>query len=298
MNSLINVFNVERFATHDGPGIRTTVFLKGCHLHCPWCANPESQESKPTLFYDKKKCVHCHRCVHALEDSPISFPNEVFHYDKSKADKVQACVDACLDDALSLIGEYRSIDSLMEEIAKDDDYYKASQGGVTISGGEPFDQYPALLAFCKRLKAANYHVAIETCGNFSDAQREAIDPYVDLYLLDIKHSNPNMIRDVCGGDGLRPLHHAKMLQPDKVIYRVPVIPGFNDDEATLLDILKLASVQHVKEVNFLAYHTLGIAKYEKMQRPYTLSRKAMDPKVLDKYIEKAQNLNVKLKIGG
>lgn len=295
---MINVFNIERFATHDGAGIRTVIFLKGCPLHCPWCANPESQSSHPVLMYDERKCIHCHTCEHVCPSHAISFIDEHFTYNKGKCSYTKECVNNCPVSALTFAGELKQLDEVIDEIMKDIDYYKASNGGVTISGGEPFAQFDNLLGLVKALKKQNLNVAIETCGNFHKELLTKIDPYIDTYLFDLKHMDAKAYRDICGGDLALVKQNLAALDPNKIILRVPVITGFNYDEVTLRSILAYAEKLHIKQVNFLPYHLLGKSKYVHMLMPYPWNEQTIEKETLYPYIEIAKEYNIDLKIGG
>ena len=141
---MISVTHIERFAIHDGPGIRTTVFLKGCTLCCPWCANPETQSSQPVLLHDMRKCVSCHTCEQSCPQKAIHFQKGRFHHDAQRCNGCQSCVEMCLQDALQLRGEDMESEAILHEVMKDKDYYDMSHGGVTFSGGEPFVQVTSL----------------------------------------------------------------------------------------------------------------------------------------------------------
>ena len=183
---MIRVSNIEKFATHDGPGIRTTVFLKGCPLHCPWCANPETWKMEPTLLHDERKCVQCKTCMYMCAQEAISFP---FQWDIDKCIYCKKCEDACLQDAISFVGKDMEIDEVIKEILKDKDYFDQSNGGVTISGGEPFMQFDAFLELVKQCKENGLHVAVETTGNYSLDKLEQALPYIDLFLMDLDTFN-------------------------------------------------------------------------------------------------------------
>lgn len=297
---MINLCNIERFATHDGDGIRTVVFLQGCPLRCPWCANPESQQIKTYLMYDKRKCIGCHSCA-SCPQKAITFINDHFHWDESLCIRCKACEHICLQDAISFVGEQRSIDSIMEEVLKDKDYYDRSSGGITISGGEPFVQFEGFMALLKRCKQEKLNVTVETCGQFPLRQLVEAYPYIDTYYFDIKHLDDDVYRKVVKGDLKRVTNNMEYLvkrNPEKVAFRVPVIPGFNDDEKVLTAIIDLAKTCKVREVHFLPYHTLGKIKYDKLMNHYEWSDKMMNEKLLAKYVQIAKLRSVKLKIGG
>lgn len=298
---MINICNIERFATHDGPGIRTVVFFQGCPLRCPWCANPESQIIQAHLLYDHKKCVGCQVCEQHCPTKAIQFTDHRFTWDRSLCIHCKACEQACLHHAIGFAGEQRSIDDIMEEIRKDKDYYRSSHGGVTISGGEAFMQFPQLMELLKKLKEEDLHVTIETCGQFPSEYLEQAYPYIDLFYFDIKHVDDDIYRSTVKGNRKqvqRNMEYLTRKDPDKIVFRVPVIPGFNYDDKTLNAIIDLAKQHHVKEVHFLPYHTLGKVKYEKMLQDYTWSPTMMKEEELEKYKPYALSQGITLKIGG
>ena len=244
---MINVFNIEKFATHDGPGIRTTIFLKGCNLHCPWCANPESWSIKPTLMYDLRKCIKCKKCVNVCKQKAISFDKK-FLYDRLKCIYCKKCSESCLTQALTFAGKELSINTIVDEVMKDKDYFDNSNGGITISGGEPFVQFEAMIKLIKALKKQNLHIAIETTGNYPLEYLKQALPYLDLLLFDVKHSNHQKIKEVIGGNPKLIFNNLKFLGIRGRTHQVDVVrPLFhqlfkNGDEAFLGNNLALSMV--------------------------------------------------------
>ena len=292
---MINVFNIEKFATHDGPGIRTTIFLKGCNLHCPWCANPESWSIKPTLMYDLRKCIKCKKCVNVCKQKAISFDKK-FLYDRLKCIYCKKCSESCLTQALTFAGKELSINTIVDEVMKDKDYFDNSNGGITISGGEPFVQFEAMIKLIKALKKQNLHIAIETTGNYPLEYLKQALPYLDLLLFDVKHSNHQKIKEVIGGNPKLIFNNLKFLAstcPEKVIIRIPVIPYFNNDEKTLQSIIDLAFKLNITNINLLPYHTLGKNKWEQINKQYYLeNEKMIEKKTLKKYIQYGSNKGI------
>lgn len=295
---MINVFNIEKFATHDGPGIRTTIFLKGCSLHCPWCANPESWSIQPTFMYDQRKCVGCLKCVQVCTKKALSFHDGVF-YRKEKCMKCRKCEMVCLNDAISFAGREISIEDIIKEVLKDRDYFNNSQGGVTISGGEPFFQYEKLIKLLKKLKEENLHIALETTGNYSLDKLKGALPYIDLFLFDIKHLNKDKLEEVVGGDYFKIINNFEYLAknyPTKLVMRVPVIPSFNQD--IIFEIIDYALENQVLEVDLLPYHTLGKNKWNQMFKEYQIKEKMIEKKELYPYVQYGKEKNILVKIGG
>ena len=298
---MINVFNIEKFATHDGPGIRTTVFLKGCSLHCPWCANPESWSKKPTLLYDQRKCVSCKACAASCTTQAITF-DQKWQWDSAKCFECRQCTQNCLPHALSFAGETMSVDAVVNEVLKDKDYFDNSDGGITVSGGEPFLQADALAELLKECKCHDLHVAVETTGNVPLSDIKKALPYIDLFLYDVKHLNADTLYEVTGGRSeyiFTNLEWLAQRDPAKVIVRVPVIPGFNANQEMLCKIIDYAKKLKVREVNLLPYHSLGKNKWEQMNRDYVYKDlKIMEKCELSEYAEYGKRQNIKVKIGG
>lgn len=294
---MIRISNIEKFATHDGPGIRTTVFLKGCFLHCPWCANPETWKSEPVLMHDAKKCVECKTCMHVCERGAISFP---FQWDMDKCIYCKKCENYCLQDAISFAGKDMEINEVIKEVLKDKDYFDQSNGGITISGGEPFMQLDAFLELIKQCKNNGLHVAVETTGNYClDTLKEAL-PYIDLFLMDLKHLDAQKLKDITGGNLDLILNNFKYLAqhcPNKVIVRMPVIPRFNDDICE--DVIRFCANLKLSEVNLLPFHTMGKSKWNQLNKEFMHDKdKMMDRNDLTPYIDVGKQLGVYVKIGG
>lgn len=298
---MINVTNIEKFATHDGPGIRSVIFLKGCPLYCPWCANPETQTMKPTLMHDVRKCTSCQMCASVCPAKAISFVDNKFTYDETKCIHCFTCEKTCLNDVITFYGKGMTLDEIFVEVLKDKEYYDNSNGGITVSGGEPFVQFNNLLSILKRAKEEGLHTAVETTGNYSlDKLKEAL-PYIDLFLYDFKHIDDQILKDVTGGNGLLIKENLMYLLKhfsEKVIVRMPMIPTFNFDEESVYKAIDYVKQLGALEVNLLPYHSLGKVKYEKMGLTYELPVKMMDKKELEVYHNYALSLGLKSKIGG
>lgn len=299
---MINVTNIERFATHDGPGIRTTVFLKGCPMHCPWCANPETQTIYPELLYNQSKCTGCRMCQMNCEGKAITFSSEgIFGFNRKLCVNCRACEKNCLQDAIEFYGNDMDLDFIMGEVMKDKDYYDNSEGGgITISGGEPFVQLEGLLALLKASKHRGLNTAVETTGNYSLETLKAAEPYIDHFLYDFKHLDDGILKSVAGGNGRMIKENLRYLlekDPDRVNVRMPIIPGFNFDPVLIKKTLDYLKQIGVKKVNLLPYHTLGKAKYEKMGKKYEMPSKMLYEEELEEYHLYALGLGMESKIG-
>lgn len=283
--------NLQRFATHDGPGIRTVLFFKGCSLHCPWCANPETWHSQPELFFDPERCVGCGRCAKACSDQAIRIEKGKAVLNRKDCTGCGACAKACLNEALELCGRFWSLKEILTEIGKDDAYYQASGGGITLSGGEALNQ--DVLPLLQALKARGYRVALETEGAYSLERLEQALPYLDLVFHDVKHCDPAKLKRVTGADLTEIESHLQLLKQSNVqtIIRIPVIPGFNqDDLPKLLDYVKSLGFE---EIQLLPFHRLGISKWKKLGRSCRYEKTPMmDKNSLKPYAE------AKIQIGG
>lgn len=294
---MINVSNIERFATHDGPGIRTTIFLKGCPLHCPWCANPETWDIRPVLMHNATKCVNCQRCKQVCTNNAITFP---FQWHQDRCRLCHKCEDICLEEAISFSGQAMEIQDIVEEVLKDKDYYLQSDGGVTISGGEPLFQLASFLELVQALKKEGLHVAIETTGNYSLETLKKVLPYIDLFLMDCKHLDQNKLKEVTGGNTDLILNNFRFLAshcPDEVIVRMPVIPRFNDDLCK--DVIDFAKEIGLHEVNLLPFHSMGKSKWEQLNRNFIYDKDPMMAKEeLQEYVSYGKEIGIRVKIGG
>ena len=267
-----SIFDIQRFCIHDGPGIRTTVFVKGCPLRCQWCHNPESQKREPSLAYYDGKCIACGACVsaceqkcHTLEVDDLAQGRPKHKIDREKCIKCGICAKACIADALELLGRRTSLDDVMSEVLRDKMFYKNSGGGMTVSGGEPLMQSEFLLALLKSAKKQGIHTCIETCGFAAAETVESIVPYTDLFLYDIKETDPKRHKELTGAPLDVIISNLKLIDGlgAKTVLRCPLIPEKNLRDDHLYGIARLASkLKNVTEINVMAYHTLGSSKYE------------------------------------
>ncbi len=299
---MLRIVEIERFALHDGPGIRTVVFLQGCPLHCPWCANPESQSIKKQLMYIESKCVNCKTCLVNCPKKSIDFVDGKIVFNRDNCGECELCGEVCPNHAIHFAGINKSIDEIIFEVMKDKEYYDDSNGGLTISGGEPFLHYEEYLKLLKEGKKQGLNIAVETTGNADIEKISEAEPYIDLFLFDIKHINNKKLNEVTGGNLdkiLKNLEYISSINPDKIIIRVPVIPTFNYDDKVINEIIDLAYKYKIKEVHLLPFHNLGKNKYDQIDRKYEFANmKMLDKNELDKYLDIGNSKGVKIKIGG
>ncbi len=280
------IFNIQKFSIHDGPGIRTTVFLKGCPLKCKWCSNPESQLEKIQISCDKTKCTHCKSCINTCPAKSISMQNNNIVVDADTCIGCGNCIQKCPTSALSFEGEYKEVDEIVKVCMQDIDFYEESDGGITISGGEGMSQPQFLKALIKKLKEHNLHVAIETTGYIDPTVFQELASMLDLLLFDVKHYDS--IKHFEGTN----VHNELILENLKwsvehninLLVRIPVIPDFND---SLDDAIGLATILQnfgIKKAQLLPFHQFGEKKYELLNMIYTLKdKKALYPEDLHEY---------------
>lgn len=267
------VFNIERFATEDGPGIRTVVFLKGCPLRCLWCANPESQRLQPDILTYAHKCTGCGRCIAGCPDGALRAGGAGILWDASRCTACGACEESCLYDAIKLSGKLYTVEEILREVEKDRAFYQRSGGGVTYSGGEPAVQGPFFASLLRASKEAGLHTAVESCAMPSPIWERAL-PDIDLLYLDYKHVDPAICRAQLGGEYAPYLENIKVLahRHPNVVIRIPCIPGFNhSDEAYAQIAAALQEMGGIKKIELLPYHRLGQDKYRCLGREYELT---------------------------
>ena len=263
----LQVFDIARFALHDGPGIRTTVFLQGCRMHCPWCANPESWQSSPQLMQLPGKCVGCGACAGCCPAGAIALSGARPVIDRILCTGCGICAAGCPAQALHIAGKAMTVDEIVDIVCRDADYYRHSGGGVTLSGGEPLLQADGALALLAACRRAGLHTAIETTGYAAPALFAQTVPFVDLYLYDYKHGDNDALLAVTGGDGgiiAQNLMWLANTAPHKLCLRIPVIPGFNADAHTMEAMYRTLYSYGIRTVTLLPYHTLGEHKYEQL----------------------------------
>ena len=226
---------IQKFCINDGPGIRTTVFMKGCPLNCIWCHNPETKSFSPEMFYDVTKCIGCRACLKACPIGCHSFDQQ-HHYDRENCTYCGRCVKACATQALELSGKELSVEEIIEEVMKDKIFYDNSGGGMTLSGGEPLAQPSFTLSLLEQAKNKGLHTCIDTCGFAPEAYIRQIAPYVDIFLYDYKETDPVRHKEFTGVTNERILSNLRLLDSlgANIILRCPIIPTKNDNEENIL----------------------------------------------------------------
>lgn len=298
----LSLIEIERFAIHDGPGIRSAVFLQGCPLHCPWCANPESQTIGRKLLYYEKKCIRCGKCVSLCPQKAMELREGALYVHREHCDCCEVCKKECIQNAIDFSGIQMPIEQIAEVVVRDHDYYEESGGGVTVSGGECFFQFDGFLELLQRFQREKLHVAVETCGQTSLDNIRKAEPYIDLFLFDVKHTDEEIFRRVTGGklkEILKNLRYLAKKCPDKVVVRVPVIPGFNKKHHAMETLFLLVKELGLERTDLLPYHTFGISKYEQLGIPYKMkARESMEDQALEVYRQMGKRMGLNITIGG
>jgi pyruvate formate lyase activating enzyme len=294
------VTNIQRFSIHDGPGIRTTVFLKGCNLHCFWCHNPETLRREAQLQIFPDRCIGCGECfercpqgAHVVQDGGRLFLRE-------RCQACGTCVETCYAQALMLVGESKSVDEVVEEVLRDLPFYETSQGGVTLSGGEPLLQPDFSYAILERCRAEGLHTAIETAANFPWERVAAILPVTDLVMMDVKLMDAERHKACTGVPNVRILENALRLgqEAPALIVRTPIVPGINDNAEDVAAIAQFAAqLPNLLYYELLPFHPMASGKYDSLDMDYRARELKSPPKeqmdalteVAGRYVAKAQH---------
>jgi len=261
------VFDIKKYAFHDGPGIRTTVFFKGCPLQCLWCHNPESWKARAELGFRKVRCLGCGQCVEACSSEAISLVENRPVTDVEKCVLCGRCVDACPAGARQIIGRQTTVSEVMAEVERDVIFYDQSGGGVTFSGGEPLMQPDFLLALLNQCRARNIHTAVDTSCYAEPEIAESVAERAGLFLCDLKHMDNEMHERFTGAGNSLILENIKLISQagKKIVIRIPIIPGFNDDPENIEETGKFAaSLSGLAGIDILPFNRGGIEKSNRL----------------------------------
>lgn len=296
------VFNIMKYSIHDGPGIRTTVFFKGCPLKCLWCHNPEGQKPGQELLYRPERCIGCGQCLEICAKGAIAYQQGKLMYSRDQCSACGSCSLVCPAGARELVAKTMSVQEVMTEIEKDLIFYDESGGGVTFSGGEALMQPEFLLEILKECRKKEIHTAIETCGFVKLDVLAGLYDYVDLFLFDLKHLDSRKHGELTGVPNELILANLTWLAENHphVILRLAVIPGLNDDEAGLEKLGELAkSLKSIQEVHCLPYHQAGVEKYRRLGLEYPLfDLQPPGDGYMQQIKERLEEYGLKVKIGG
>jgi pyruvate formate lyase activating enzyme len=296
------VFDIKKFSIHDGPGIRTTVFFKGCPLSCWWCHNPEGQFPAPELVFREDRCIRCGACLEVCDQGAISWDGDVVSTDREKCVLSGACVEVCYAEAREIVGREMTVAQVMAEIERDVAFYDQSGGGVTFSGGEPLLQRDFLLALLRACKEEEIHTAVDTCGFATWETLDSIREHVDLFLYDLKLMDEARHREFTGVSNELILKNLQRLsaQGHDIFLRVPIIPGINDDADNIRQIGTFAaSLPRLNRVDVLPYHRAAAEKYHRLNKVYGLpeTRPPSDERMAE-ITQILRGFGLKVKTGG
>ncbi len=281
------IFEIKRFAVHDGDGIRTTVFIKGCPLKCVWCHNPEGIDFKPQLAYYENKCIGCGECIDVCVANAHFIENGMHKFDREKCIACGSCENVCLGNALTFYGRDMSVDELLPKLLEDKEFYDSSNGGVTLSGGECLMHANFCAELLKKLKENGVHTAIDTCGLVTKETLDKVIPYTDIFLYDIKAIDESIHEKCTGVSNKQILENIKYLDDKgcKIEVRIPFVPEYNDGEIGGIAKL-LSTLKNLTKVRVLPYHNYAGSKYASLDMKNNL------PTILptDEQMENARNI--------
>ena len=267
------IFNIQKFCVNDGPGIRTTVFVKGCPLNCLWCHNPESKSALPDILYDPRKCIGCGACTSACCKGGHFIDENGHRYTRTNCDRCGECTAVCYAGALEKSGYTITVDDALAEVMKDEIFYKTSGGGMTVSGGEPLAQPAFTKALLAAAKEKGLHTCMETCGFAPEETIRELAPLVDIFLFDYKLTDPELHKQYTGVSNERILKNLFLLDElgCSTVLRCPIIPTVNDTPEHFAGIADTANrLQHVLGIDVEPYHPLGSGKAALMDKDYPL----------------------------
>jgi pyruvate formate lyase activating enzyme len=265
------VFDVQKYSLHDGPGIRTTVFIKGCPLACRWCSNPESQSPKQEIMTYDIRCIGCGKCAEVCSTGAITFTEAGREIDWEKCDECLECARVCPARGIECVGNYMTVDEVVAKVEQDRIFYDNSGGGMTASGGEPLVQWEFVSSVLERCREKGIHTALDTTGMAPWKNLEQVIEHTDLVLFDVKHMDSAIHKVGTGVGNETILENARKAAKKATTWvRIPLIPGFNISESNLTRTARFAIEIGAEKVSLLPYHNLGSSKYPKLGKTYSM----------------------------
>lgn len=296
------IFNLMKYSIHDGPGIRTTVFFKGCPLKCLWCHNPESHRLKPQVSKYPDRCIGCGKCINLCPTNAIYVEENRINFDAKRCIQCEKCIEVCYSNSMELIGKVMTVDEVMKEVEKDSVFYEESAGGVTFSGGEPFMQYEFLEKLLTECKKKHIHTAVDTCGFVNKNILINMSSLIDLFLYDLKIMDEAKHIKYTGVSNKIILENLRELTKigKRIFIRIPIIPGINDNDESIDETAKyLASLNGLEQINILPYHNIAMEKYKRIGQEYSLNEiKTPSHERMNEISQKLQSYGFQVKIGG
>ncbi len=300
--NLATIFNIQKYSLHDGPGIRTTVFFKGCPLSCKWCHNPESLSKEIQIIRNEGSCRMCGSCIIACPSKALKMTTDNIEFDRYKCISCGNCEDVCYHDAIKIVGKEMLVDEVLKEILKDRIFYEESGGGVTFSGGEPLMQSKFLIELAKRCKFAGIHTTLDTSGFSKWETLENVIKYIDLILFDLKIVDDEKHIEFVGSSNKLIIDNLKKLKEKNVdiFLRLPIIKGINDSMTDAEEVLEvIRGNENIKQINLLEYHKMGMEKYPRLGKKYELTGdEKPDKETIDGLKNFYEKAGYKVVIGG
>lgn len=296
------IFNIQKYSIHDGPGIRTTVFMKGCPLRCWWCHNPESQSPRQEVSLTEGRCIRCGSCLDVCPEMDRETAPALPFIDRERCTRCGACVDACVTGTREMLGREASVGEVMIEILQDRIFYDQSGGGVTLSGGEPLMQPEFTRSLLEACQKEGVRTAVDTCGFAPQQDILRLAALTDLFLYDIKVMDEQKHIQHAGVSNSVILENLVALnrQHENIWMRIPVVPGLNNDSESMLQIARFAeTLEHVQQVNLLPYHELGAHKVDRLGHRASVERASACPEEpIESFSEPFQRRGIRVLIGG
>ncbi len=296
------VFDIKRYAIHDGPGIRTTIFFKGCPMQCRWCQNPEGIAKEPEVIFWENRCSQCDDCLNICSYDAIIKKGNTKYIDKKKCNLCGECVKVCSTEALEIVGKDMSVEEVINEIERDVIFFDESGGGVAFSGGEPLFQHDFLNNLLKQCKERDVHTAVDTSGYCPYQAIETVQDKVDLFLYDLKVIDNRVHIEYTGVSNEPILENLKKLSSNgnNIVVRIPIIHGVNDNVTHIEDIADfLLPLKNIKEINILPYHNFGVSKYMRLSSPGMVIENFPEPNdIIDEIKKIFEKREFIIKVGG